>query len=276
MKTLLRLVLTSVSFLLASPAIGQQKIVYGSNNGKYLTILNTRIYYEEYGKGTPLLLLQGGMGGIEDFSLCIPDLSKHFRVIAPDTPGQGRSEMADSLSYQVMAEYISRLIDLLKLDSAYVMGWSDGGNTALILANRRPDKIKKVLTSGANYKVSGINVGDTDWLKPLPPDFEIKNKKYVDKYVKMCATPRNIRKVISDLMKMWAQEIYFPPSVMEGIKVPVMIVLGDRDGVTLEHGIEMHRLIKGSQFCVLPNTSHRVFHERADLINEIAIHFFTK
>ena len=122
MKTLLRLVLTSVSFLLASPAIGQQKIVYGSNNGKYLTILNTRIYYEEYGKGTPLLLLQGGMGGIEDFSLCIPDLSKHFRVIAPDTPGQGRSEMADSLSYQVMAEYISRLIDLLKLDSAYVMG----------------------------------------------------------------------------------------------------------------------------------------------------------
>src|SRR6185503_20224332 len=99
----------------------------------------------EYGKGTPLLLLQGGMGGIEDFARCIPDLSQHFHVIAPDTPGQGRSEMADSLSYQMIAEYISRLIDVLRLDSAYVMGWSDGGNTALILANRRPDKIKKVL-----------------------------------------------------------------------------------------------------------------------------------
>src|SRR6185295_721332 len=224
-----------ISCLWTDVTIGQPKIEYGSNNGKYISILNTRIYYEEYGKGAPLLLLQGGMGSIGDFALCIPELSKHFRIIAPDTPGQGRSEMADSLSYQLMAEYISRLIDLLKLDSAYVVGWSDGGNTALILANRRPDKIKKVLTSGANYKVTGINAGDTDWLKPLPPDFEIKNKKYVDKYNKMCPTPRNIRKVISDLKKMWAQEIYFLPSVMVGIKVPVMIVLGDRDGVTLEH-----------------------------------------
>ena len=81
-----------------------------------------QIYYEEYGKGTPLILLQGGMGSIEDFALCIPELSKHFRVIAPDTPGQGRSELADSMSYELMAAYISKLIDILKLDSAYVMG----------------------------------------------------------------------------------------------------------------------------------------------------------
>jgi pimeloyl-ACP methyl ester carboxylesterase len=73
---------------------------------------------------------------------------------------------------------------------------------------------------------------------------------------------------------MWAQKIYFPATVLEGIKVPVMIVLGDHDGVTLEHGIEMHRLIRESQFCVLPNTSHRVFYERPKLINDIAIEFF--
>jgi pimeloyl-ACP methyl ester carboxylesterase len=63
-------------------------------------------------------------------------------------------------------------------------------------------------------------------------------------------------------------------SVLEGIKIPVMIVLGDRDAVTLEHGIEMYHLIKGSQFCVLPNTTHHLFYERPELINEIAIRFF--
>ncbi len=110
----------------------------------------------------------------------------------------------------------------------------------------------------------------------MPLDFEIINKKYIDQYLKKCATPRDFRKVVTDLQKMWAEEVYFPPGVMEGIKIPVMIVLGDRDGVTLEHGIEMHRLINGSQFCVLPNTSHRVFRERPDLINEIAIGFFSK
>ena len=63
----------------------------------------------------------------------------------------------------------------------------------------------------------------------------------------------------------------YPPSPL---KIPVMIVLGDRDEVTLEHGLEMHQLIKDSQFCVLPNTSHAVFYERSDLINKIAIDFF--
>ena len=280
MTTFLRLILISILFLWISPIYGQQKIKYGSNNGKYISIFNTKIYYEEYGKGTPLILLQGGMGSIEDFALCIPELSKHFRVIAPDTPGQGRSELADSMSYDLMAAYISKLVDILKLDSAYVIGWSDGGNTGLILGNNRPDKVKKVLAAGANYKLSGYPsiLNDTsDWEKELrSPEFEIKNKEAIKEYISLCPTPRDWRKMLFDLNKMWRKEIYFSPTVLEGLRIPVMIVLGDRDAVTLEHGIEMHRLIKGSQFCVLPNTSHAVFRERPELINEMAITFFSK
>ena len=68
--------------LLANLSVGQKQIKYGSNNGKYVSVFNTKIYYEEYGKGIPLILLEGGMGSIADFSLCIPELSKKFRVIA--------------------------------------------------------------------------------------------------------------------------------------------------------------------------------------------------
>src|SRR4051812_16681594 len=125
MKKVYRLMLIS-SLLLTACTNRDQKIEYGDNNGKYLTILDTEIYYEEYGEGVPLILLQGGMGSIHDFAKCIPELSKHYRVIAPDSPGQGRSELADSMSYELMADYISKMIDVLKLDSAYVMGWSDG------------------------------------------------------------------------------------------------------------------------------------------------------
>ncbi len=274
----MRLISIFIVLMWITPIYGQQKIKYGSNNGKYISIFNTQIYYEEYGKGTPLILLQGGMGSIEDFALCIPELSKHFRVIAPDTPGQGRSELADSMSYELMAAYISKLVDILKLDSAYVIGWSDGGNTGLILGSNRPDKVKMVLAAGANYKLSGYPsiLNDTsDWEKELrSPEFEIKNKEGIKEYISLCPSPRDWRKMLIDLNKMWHKEIYFSPTVLEGLKIPVMIVLGDRDAVTLEHGIEMHRLIKGSQFCVLPNTSHAVFRERPKLINELAITFF--
>lgn len=278
MTTLIRVIFVFILFLWTSPLIGQQKIKYGSNNGTYISIFNKKIYYEEYGKGTPLILLQGGMGSIEDFALCIPELSKNFRVIAPDTPGQGRSELADSMSYELMAEYISKFIDVLKLDSAYVIGWSDGGNTGLILGNNRPDKVKKVLASGANYKLSGYPsiLNDTsDWEKELrSPEFESKNKEGIKEYLSLCPTQRDWRKMFIDLNKMWHKEIYFSPSILEGLKIPVMIVLGDRDAVTLEHGIEMYKLIKGSQFCILPNTSHSVFRERPKLINDLAITFF--
>ena len=101
--------------------ICNSQINYGSNNGKYLTIRGTKIYYEEYGKGAPLLLLHGGFGDISDFKNNILELSKKFKLIIPDAPGLGRSEHADSImSYQLMANYYSKMIDLLKLDTLKV------------------------------------------------------------------------------------------------------------------------------------------------------------
>jgi len=280
MKKVYAFIFVITSLIWSACSSEERKIEYGSNNGKYLTIFDTQIYYEEYGAGTPLVLLQGGMGGIDNFAKCIPELSKHYRIIAPDTPGQGRSELADSMSYPLMAEYISQMIDILKLDSAYVMGWSDGGNTGLILGFNRPDKIKKVVAAGANYKLSGypsILNDTTDWEKEVrSKEFEIEYKDAIKEYLSLYPNPRDWRKLSNDLNKMWHQEIYFSPEVLEGLKIPVMIVLGDHDAVTLEHGIEMHRLVKGSQLCILPNTSHAVFDEKPELINQIAIGFFSK
>ncbi len=229
-----------VFVLSAEYAHGQKSIKYGSNNGKYVSIFNTKIYYEEYGNGTPLLLLEGGMGSIEDFAACIPTLSRKYRVIAPDMPGQGRSGMADSMSYQLLANYISKFVDVIGVDSCYVMGWSDGGNTALILANNRADKIKKVLVSGANYSLNGypsILKDTTDFVREInSPQFEIDAKVEIAHYLKL-GPGRDWKKMFIDVNKMWKQPTYFPASVLEGINIPVMLVLGDKDAVTLEHGI---------------------------------------
>lgn len=276
MKKIKVLILIAVSFLWTSETFGQQPVPYGSNNGKYVSIFDTQIYYEEYGKGTPLILLHGGLGSIRDFAKCIPELSQHFRVIAPDSPSLGRSELADSLSYQLMAEYISKMIDILQLDSAFVIGWSDGAITGLLLAKNRPDKVKKVLSSGPNYKLSGVTVEFMDvWRNKLSNIewMETQNKEWVENYINI-SPHDNWKKYVTDTKKMWFQETYFPESDLLSIRIPVMIVLGDDDVVTLEHGIEMHRLINNSQFCVLPNTSHSVFSERPDVINQIAINFF--
>src|SRR4030095_2825555 len=201
MKKLYLIFLITTSCFIAQSSVGQKPIEYGSNNGKYVSIFNKKIYYEEYGRGTPLILLEGGMKSIKAFSLCSPELMKHFRVIATDDPGQGRSEMLDTMTYDLLAEYVSKLIDILKLDSAYIIGWSDGGIAALILSVKRPDKIKKVLVSGANYAKNGYVWRESkkkDTLPLLAPDYKFspEDQKWADEY--FIANKNNWKKIVND------------------------------------------------------------------------------
>jgi pimeloyl-ACP methyl ester carboxylesterase len=277
MKAIFGLIL--ISFLWTSCHTVTEKIEFGSNNGNVISINGTRIYYEEYGQGTPLLLLSGGgiNRSIRDFRKCIPELSKHYRVIAPDTPGQGRSEQIDSLSYDLSTDFISKLIDSLKIDSCYVMGWSDGAIVSLLLAHTRADKIRKIIAVGANNGTRGFAVPEgfpVDSIRPPSLEyFASSNEKDIEWYNTL--TPKkDWRKVVNNMNKTVYAKEYFPVGVYDGINIPVMILIGDRDMVSIEHGLEMYRLIKNSQYCVLPNTTHEVFDERPDLINKIAIDFF--
>ncbi len=279
MKILFKLLFITASFLWISCNNETKVIEYGSNDGKRVSIRNTKVYYEEYGQGMPLLLLSGGGldRSIKDFEKCIPGLSKQYRVIAPDTPGQGRSELPDSVGYEVFADLMSQFIDSLKVDSVYVMGWSDGGIIGILLAEKRPDKVKKVIAVGPNNGLRGAAPPGVDisLFSPMPLDeYEKKNKELIEEYMRKL--PRDWKKMATGLNKMWYATEYFPTSVYDRIKIPVMIVLGDRDAIMIEHGLEMHRSINRSQFCVLPNTSHEVFTERPELINKIAIDFFKK
>ncbi len=277
MKITFSLILISV--LWAGCSTGPTKIEYGSNEGKHILINNRKIYFEEYGQGIPLLLLSGGgiNRSIRDFGKCIPGLSEHYRVIAPDTPGQGRSDQTDSLSYDLLTDFMSQLIDSLKIDSCYVMGWSDGAIVSLLLADRRADRIKKAIAVGANNGMRGFVLPDgfpLDSVKiPSMEYWSASNKKDIEWYSTL--TPKkDWEKMVNNINLMVYKREYFPTSVYDSITIPVMIVLGDRDMISIEHGLEMYSLIKNSQYCVLPNTTHEVFAERPDLINRIAIDFF--
>jgi pimeloyl-ACP methyl ester carboxylesterase len=254
-----------------------QEINYGSNHGKYITLSNTNIYYEEYGSGMPLLLFHGGYGSIHDFNQVIPKFAKHFRVIVVDSPGHGRSEQADTLSFDLMADYFSNMIDLLKLDSVYIIGYSDGGITALLLAAKRPDKVKKTIASGVNSRMDGINSEVLGYLKLINPSFiETNQKEWLADYQSKSPEKDKWEKYITDMTRMYSKNVLIDEQILANISTEVLLVFGDRDVIKLEHGIELYRTIAGSRFCVLPNTPHEVFSESPELISNIGIKFLTK
>ena len=251
-----------------------KSINYGSNNGNYLTVSGTRIYYEEYGSGTPLLLLHQGLGSIENLSGIIPELSRHFRVIAPDAPGHGRSEQADSLSGALLANYCSEIIDQLQVDSAYVMGWSMGGNTALLLAANRPDKIKKVVSGASNTTSSGLTQEGLDLLNEYTVEAVVEDKTWLEHYQRMNPQPDKWIKFWKDTQKMWSAEVKVPDNKLSSIDVPVLIIRGDRDMIRLEHSVELFKSLKKGQLCVYPNMGHEMPELKSEMLCKIALDFF--
>jgi pimeloyl-ACP methyl ester carboxylesterase len=277
MRQLLSFVLITFLFSSCNKVNEAEKPVsYGSNGGKYLTIQGSKIYYEEHGSGTPLLLLHQGLGSIENMSGVIPGLAKHFRVIAPDAPGHGRSEQADSLSGDLLADYCSAIIDQLKLDSAYVMGWSMGGNTALLLAANRPDKIRKVVSGASNTKSSGLTQEGRDLLKEYTVEAVKEDEDWLKNYQRMNPQPDKWIKFWEDTQKMWSREIKVPDDKLARINIPVLIIRGDRDMIRLEHSIEIYRSLKQGQLCIYPNTGHEMPDLKGDMLCKIAIDFFNE
>lgn len=140
--------------LLTTVCFGQQtKIPYGNNPaaGKYYSVRGIRMYTEVYGTGKPLLLIHGNGGSIKVFAANIPYFSGKYKVIAVDSRAQGKTvDDRDSLSFEMMADDFAALLDTLHIGSTYVIGWSDGGINALLLAMRHPDKVIKLVSSGAN------------------------------------------------------------------------------------------------------------------------------
>lgn len=273
MKPHKQLIVLLFLFIFSWKSYGQE-INYGSNHGKYITLSNTDIYYEEYGSGLPLLLLHGGFGSIQDFQKVIPKLAKHFRVIAVDSPGHGRSEQADTLSFNLMADYYSNMIDLINLDSVNIIGYSDGAITALLLAEKRPDKVKKIIASGVNSRMDGINSEVIEYLKLINPAFiESNQKEWLVDYQSKSPDKDKWKKYVTDMTKMYSKNMLISEQVLSNISAKVMLVFGDRDVIKLEHGIELYRKISGSTICVLPNTPHEVFSESPELISIIGIEF---
>jgi pimeloyl-ACP methyl ester carboxylesterase len=225
-----------------------------------------------------LLLSGGGLNrSIKDFEKSIPSLASSFRIIAPDTPGQGQSAQTDTLSYSLLADIFSAFIDSLHLDSAYIMGLSDGAIVALMLADQRADKVKRIIAVGANNGTRGFNLPEgvsLDSLKiPTVDDWAQYHEKDISFYNEL-VPKKDWRKMAANLNKMWYEKEYFPASVYQGIKIPTLIVQGDRDDISLSHGLEMYHSIKNSQYCVLPNTTHEVFEEQPELITKISLDFF--
>lgn len=268
--------------LLVSCSISKQNLIdYGSNQqvGKYMDVNDIKVYYEIYGKGEPLLLMHGNGGSIESLEFLIPELSKHFQVIAVDSRGQGRSSDSDKeITYALMASDMNGLLDKLKLASVYVAGWSDGGNVGLELAYAHPEKVKKLIALGPNYThenyLAAKDSVRMDANDPLVVNIKaIRHRRADNASKRLSPKPERspeTKKKLEDLMEKYPN---FTTEQLKQIKVPTLIVVGDHDLINLEQTITLFTTLPYSQLFIIPGATHFVPWEQPDLLNSAYIKF---
>jgi pimeloyl-ACP methyl ester carboxylesterase len=251
------------------PAVfGQNKeIHYGDNPeaGKYYTVRGIKMYAEVYGSGKPLLLIHGNGGSINNFAVTIPYFSKKYKVIAVDSRAQGKTvDTGDSLSFEMMADDFAALLFEMKIDSAYVIGWSDGGINAILLAMRHPDKVIRLVSTGANMTPDSFAIRPVDWLDERKYYETNRNKIFTS------AKEKNDWKLF---MLDWLQ-----PNVslaeLSIVRCPSLIICGDRDVITIEHTKGIYEHIPNAFLWVIPNSGHSTLIEHRDEFNEMVDLFF--
>ena len=269
-----QLIASLLSLLFISQLIAQEtkpvaKIPYGNNKeaGKFYDVRGFKMYCEVYGEGQPLLIIHGNGGSIDNFINQIPYFSKKYKVIIADSRAQGKStDNADSLSYEMMADDYDALLTAIKIDSAFVIGWSDGGIEALLLAIRHPKKVSKLAVTGANLwpDSSAVEQDVIDLILPFYTTLKNKSQK------------NTVEKAQWKLMRLLVEEPHIPLSQLQTIQCPSLIIGGDHDILKPAHTMLIANNISHSYLWILPNSGHSTPIVYKDEFNKTVDDFFSK
>lgn len=224
------------------------------------------LYYEVYGTGRPLVLLHGNGGNLADLHFQIDFFRTHRQVIAIDSRGHGHSEMgAGRLTYDQMADDVAALLTQLHAEPADVLGWSDGGIVALLLAWHHPAVVRRIALSGANLSPEGL----------APDDLAgtIKDTEHARQMLAARDTSRPWATIYQQ-QQLMATEPHIRPQDLAQIAAPALVMAGEHDLIPDAHT----RLIAGglphARLHIFKGAGHGALQEQPAAFNQVVEDFF--
>jgi pimeloyl-ACP methyl ester carboxylesterase len=227
------------------------------------------LYYEIHGTGRPTLLLHGAFMTIDLMGPLLPGLAQSRQVVAVEQQGHGHTADADRpLTYEQMADDTAAVIDHLGLGQADVVGFSMGGGIALQLAIRHPALVRRLVLASTSYRSDGMPAAALEMFPAITPEL-FAGSPIEEAYLRTAPNPEDFPRLVEKMKQLDTTPYAWPAEDIQAIPAPTLIVLGDSDGVRLQHAVEMFELRGGgvmgdlagmpsSQLAVLPGTSHFV------------------
>ena len=201
----------------------------------YIEVAGLRTWHEVSGEGDPLVLLHGGFVGASSFFMQTPALVEAgFRVHVPERRGHAHTpDVEGPLSYSVMAEdtvsYLEQEIGV----PAHLVGWSDGAVVGLLVAQRRPDLVSRMVLIGQYYNSSGRVAGEELVAYLNSPEAITFLRRGYDPISPDGADHFSV--VHAKMLQMIATEPEIDLDTLLDVTAPTLVIQADRDEVTLDH-----------------------------------------
>jgi len=211
------------------------------------------MYYEIHGTGNiPLVLIHGGGSTIEStFGKILPFLATKNEVIAVELQAHGRTTDRDAPeSFAQDADDVVALLKYLKVGKANILGFSNGGSTAMQIAIRHPEVPNKIIVAAGAYKRDGFIPGFFEFM----PNATIANmpKQLQDDFLKVTPDKSKLQTMFEKdkarmvTFKDWSDDD------LRAIKAPTLFMASFNDVITVEHTNNMAHLVPGAQMIILP------------------------
>ena len=221
----------------------------------YANVNGLRLYYELHGSGgTPLVLIHGGGSTIgTNFGRVLPLLARDRRVIAVEVQAHGHTRDIDRpFTFEQDADDVAALLDSLHVPQADVLGFSNGGTTALQIGIRHPAKVRRLVIASSNYRRDGMAPGFWDFMEK--GTFADMPQPYKDAYLKINPSQEGVHAMHDrDAQRMLAFKD-IPDDAIKSIQAPTLVVVGDQDVIRVEHALQLSRTLPHARLCVLPGT----------------------
>lgn len=229
-----------------------------------------RIWYASHGSGSAVILLHGGMGNSGNWGYQVPAIVEAgYRAVVIDSRGHGRSTRdGREYSYQLMAADTRAVMDRLQVNKAAIVGWSDGADTGLILAQEAPGRVAGIFFFACNVDNTGIRPFE------FTPVIGRIWQQHQKDYAALSATPGDFDALSEAVEAMQRTQPNLSPAALAGISVPVAVVLGEHDEfIKREHMAYLADTLPDATLHVLPGLSHFAPLQGPAVFNEAVLTF---
>ena len=219
--------------------------------------MDIKHFFLEKGRGEALILLHGNGESSDYFQGQMDEFARYYRVLAIDTRGHGKTPRGEApFTIRQFADDLLGFMDAHQIGKAHLLGFSDGGNIAMVFAMKHPGRVNRLILNGANLDAKGVK---RSVQIPIEMGYRIAS---------MFARMSKSAKQNAEMLGLMVNDPNVLPEELRGIQAKTLVVAGTKDMIKEEHTRLIarnipdarHAVIKGNHFVAnkCPHTFNRI------------------